>query len=338
MTAVVHPPSASKPSAKRSDVARLAGVSTAVVSYVMNGTKRVSPETEARVRDAIAMLGYRPNQAARALRLGSSEMLGMVLPDARNPYFAMLAHAVELAAEERGFALLTANADGSLARERRHIEDFTDRRVDGVFVCSSITEPDIRPLVAAGIRTVVLNHPVELDGADAVRIDLREGARLAVEHLAEHGHRRIGLVIGTNTGHVLDPRELGWRETIARLKLAEGPIERENFTMQGGYDAGQHLLRSGDLPTALFVSSDRQAFGMLRAMHEAGVRVPEELAIVALDGSEEAAFMWPPLSTVAAPIDDMARAAVSALLDGDAAVWPDAFAPTLMCRSSCGCA
>nr|WP_231637097.1 LacI family DNA-binding transcriptional regulator [Microbacterium sp. No. 7] len=331
-----------KPAAKRSDVARLAGVSTAVVSYVVNGTKNVSPETERRVREAIALLGYRPNSAARALRLGSNEMLGMVVPDARNPYFAMLAHAVETVAAERGYTLLTANADGLLETERRHVERFVDRGVDGVFLCSTIVEPDVRPLVDADIPTVLLNHSVEVAGVASVRIDLWEGARLAVEHLAEHGHERIGLVIGSNTGHVLDPRETGWRQELARRGLAEGPLERDIFTMRGGYDAGRRLLATG-LPSALFVSSDRQAIGLLRALHEAGVRVPDDVALVSFDGSEDAAYSWPPLSTVAAPIADMARAAVDAILapaDPDAGrpgIRHEVFAPALVRRASCGC-
>ncbi|MFT4135975.1 LacI family DNA-binding transcriptional regulator [Microbacterium sp.] len=336
MARVPHPTPA-KPAATRNDVARLAGVSAAVVSYVVNGSKRVSPTTETRVREAIAMLGYRPNRAARALRLGSSETLGMVVPDSTNPFFATLAHAVEQAAAERGYDLLVANSDGSVAMERRHLDNLATRQVDGVFVCSSIVEPDLRALEQADIPSVLLNQYVAAPGVDSVSVDLKRGSALAVEHLAEHGHRTIGLVIGTNSDNTVDAREVGWHETIARLGLSAGTVFRHPFSRSGGYDAGRWLLHSAVRPSALFVGSDRQAVGVLKALHEAGVRVPEDIAIISFDGSEDAEFSWPPLSSVAQPIDEMAHAAVTALIDGEGEKHHLVFEPTLIRRASCGC-
>ena len=330
-------PAKLKPSATRDDVARLAGVSAAVVSYVVNGSKRVSPPTEQRVREAIAMLGYQPNRAARALRLGSSETLGMVVPDFTNPFFASLAHAVEQAAAERGYDLLLTNSDGSEDLERRHLEQFATRRVDGVLVCSSIAKPDIRGLGQADIPAVLLNQYAETPGTDSVSVDLRGGARLAVEHLAEHGHQTIGIVIGTTTDYTVDPREMGWQETISRLGLTAGPVLRHPFNRPGGYDAGRELLASDERPTAMFVSSDRQAIGLLKAMHEAGVRVPDDLAVVGFDGSEDAMFSWPALTSVTQPVTEMARAAVEMLLDASPEKRHGVFTPTLVRRASCGC-
>ncbi|WP_415857431.1 LacI family DNA-binding transcriptional regulator, partial [Sinomonas sp. G460-2] len=337
MVAMPHTPASAKPTATRKDVARLAGVSTAVVSYVVNGgPKRVSPATEAKVRNAIAALGYRPNAAARALKLGSSEMLGMIVPDATNPLFASLAHAVEEAAAERGYALLIANSNGSLATERRLVGNLASRRVDGVFLCSNLFEPDLRDLDAAEIPAVLLNHSAESPGYDSVGVDLRGGARLAVSHLAEHGHRRIGLVIGTNAGGDLDGREVGWRDGVEEVGLAAGPVMRVPFSREGGYRAGKWLLNEGGWPTAVFASSDLQAVGLLRAFHEAGVRIPEDIAVVSFDGSAEAEYSWPLLSTVAQPVDAMARAAVDALLDGGGQKSNRIFPPTLVRRASCG--
>ena len=336
MVAMPHP--SAKPTATRKDVARLAGVSTAVVSYVVNGgPKRVSPATEAKVRDAIAVLGYRPNAAARALKLGSSEMLGMVVPDATNPFFATLAHAVEEAAAERGYALLIANSGGSLASERRQVANLVSRRVDGVFLCSVLFEPDLRELQAAEIPAVLLNHSAETPGFDSVGVALEEGARTAVGHLVWHGHRRIGLIMGTNTGGDLDAREVGWRGGLADAGLPSGPVMRGPFSREGGYQTGRWLLNEAERPTAVFGSSDLQAVGLLKACHEAGVRVPEDLAIVSFDGSAEAEFSWPPLSTVAQPVGEMAHAAVEALVGGGDHKRNRIFPATLVRRASCGC-
>ncbi|MDQ4492112.1 LacI family DNA-binding transcriptional regulator [Sinomonas sp. ASV486] len=337
MGAMPHIPAAAKPTATRKDVARLAGVSTAVVSYVVNGgPKRVSPATEAKVRDAIAALGYRPNAAARALKLGSSEMLGMIVPDTTNPFFVLLAHAVEVAAAERGYALLIANSDASVTAERRHVESLASRRVDGVFLSSVLFEPDLRDLEAADISVVLLNHSTDSPGFASVGVDLRGGARVAVEHLAGHGHRDIGLVMGTSTGGGQDAREVGWLEGIRAAGLVPGPIVRAPFRREDGYRVGLELAVSTDRPTALFASSDILAVGLLRAFHESGVRIPEDIAIVSFDGSPEAEFSWPGLTTLAQPIEEMARAAVEALV-GDGPASNRIFPPTLVRRASCGC-
>jgi LacI family transcriptional regulator len=331
------PPSPSKSTATRNDVARLAGVSTAVVSYVLNGSKRVSPEAAAKVNDAVAMLGYQPNQAARALRLGSPEMLGIVIPDATNPFFAHLTHEVELAAEERGFALLAANADGSPDRERRLVAKFASRRVDGMLLSSTLAHPDVRALLPHDMPFVLLNQYDDMLDVHTIGVDLHEGARLGVEHLASHGHQTVGLVSGTTAGGNLDPREAGWRSAVDELGLTPGPIVREPFTMSGGYAAGRWLVETNTVPPALFVSSDQMAIGLLRALHEARIRVPDDVAIVSFDGTRDGEFSWPPLTTIAQPVKQMARAAVAALIDTGEGESKQLFTPTLVRRASCGC-
>ncbi len=173
MVAMPHPTSHAKSAVTRDDVARLAGVSSAVVSYVVNGGPRpVSAANEAKVRQAIRALGYRPNSAARALALGSSEMLALIVPDAINPFYASLARAVENAAAEQGYTLLLADSQDSLRTERRLIKNFAARRVDGLFLSSVLFEPDLIDLEQADIPVVLLNHP-----ADVRHERRRQGAR-----------------------------------------------------------------------------------------------------------------------------------------------------------------
>src|SRR5439155_3432974 len=183
-----------------------------------------------------------------------------------NPFFASLAHAIEEVAAERGYALLIANSGSTIRAERRHLENLASRRVDGVFLCSVLSEPDLRDLAAAEIPAVLLNHSVETPGIDSVGVDLRAGSRMAVAHLAEHGHREIGLIIGTNTVGAVDAREIGWRQGLEEASLAAGPLLRQPFSYQGGYQAGKWLLNSASRPTAVFTSSDMQGIGLLRAI------------------------------------------------------------------------
>lgn len=319
----------------RRDVAARAGVSTAVVSYVLNGGPgRVSAATRERVVQAIDDLGYRPNQTARALSTGSSHTLGMVVPDASTPFFASLARAVEDSAARRGYAMLLANSGSSPDLERRLVADLAARRVDGLVLCSTIVEPDLRELSLGEIPVVLLNHWAGDTGSPAVGTDLRAGAREAVAHLAALGHRSIGLVVGANIEDYVDEREVGWAEALDAAGLERGPVVRARFSREGGYLAAKELLAHAAAPTAVFVSSDAQAIGLLRALHENGVAIPSEMAIISLDGTEETEYTWPPLSTVAQPVDEMAETAMRVILGHVGADERRLLAPRLILRAS----
>ncbi|MBO1269763.1 LacI family DNA-binding transcriptional regulator [Arthrobacter cavernae] len=324
----------------RKDVAHHAGVSTAVVSYVVNGgPKKVAPATEAKVREAIRVLGYRPNAAARALKLGSSETIGLVMPDNFNPFFALFAHSVEEAAGARGYSLLLANSDSDPDRERGQVRNLAARQVDGVVLFSLMDEPDYAELEAAEIPCVLLNHPAKAPGFSSVGVDLEAAARTAVEHLIGHGHRIIALAIGVNASGTVDERRQGWSRALADAGLAEGPEDYGLFTLAGGYDAGRRLLALEERPTAIFASSDVQAVGIMRAIHESGLSVPGDIAVVSFDGTIAAEYAWPTLTTVAQPVQAMAEAAVAALVDVRKGGEPQhqVFPTELLIRQSCGC-
>lgn len=322
----------------RKDVARYAGVSTAVVSYVVNsGPKKVAPATEARVLEAIRILGYRPNAAARALKLGSTEMLGLVIPDNTNTFFAELSHAIEDAANELGYALLLTNSNSTVTKERKHVRNLLSRQVDGLLLASVESDPHLEQVVEAGIPTVLLNRYEPAEGFASIGVDLTRGAVTAVEHLIGHGHTNIGLVVGTGSQESMDGREDGWLTALKKAQLPEGPMMRVPFTLQGGYSAGIRLIASHHRPTAIFVSSDMQAIGVLRALHEADLRVPEDVAVVSFDGSPDSEYSWPALTSIRQPINAMAEAAVRTLLDPLATAEHTIFPTEMVVRQSCGC-
>ncbi|BAS16136.1 HTH-type transcriptional repressor PurR [Arthrobacter sp. Hiyo8] len=204
------------------------------MSYVVNGgPKKVAPATEAKVQEAIRILGYRPNAAARALKMGSNQTIGLVIPDSSNPFWALLGHAVEVAAAERGYALLLTNSDNKLDSERRHIRNLADRQVDGVVLASVMFEPDLLELFGTEIRSVLLNHASIAPGFNSVGVDLEAGARLAVEHLIGHGHTNIGLAMGITADNVTDGREEGWLRALQAAGLPPGPLARDGFDRPG---------------------------------------------------------------------------------------------------------
>ncbi|WP_329482557.1 LacI family transcriptional regulator [Kribbella sp. NBC_01484] len=314
----------------RNDVAQYAGVSTAVVSYVVNeGPRPVAPETRDRVLEAIRVLGYRPNATARALRMGTTRTFGLITPDGGNPLFAELAKAIDKEAAARGYVVLQTGADGDPATEQSKIAELVIRRVSGLILVAPTEDLDLSD---TDIPVIAINRV--LSTVSSVRPQYREGARRGVEHLLEHGHRRIGLVIG---GGRSGERELGWRDALLAAALEDGPIARTTFSRRGGYDAGRELLAATNRPTAVFASSDLQAVGVLRAIHEAGLRIPDDIAVLAFDGTAETEYSWPPLSVVRQPLEQMAREAVSRLIDGQGAVEAVTYPTELILRRSCGC-
>ncbi|MBB1198583.1 LacI family transcriptional regulator [Curtobacterium flaccumfaciens] len=322
----------------RADVARYAGVSTSVVSYVVHdGPRPVAAATAARVREAIRVLGYRPNASAQALRTGSSKMLGLIVPELDNPFWSELAVAVTHAAAARGYDVLLANSDGDAAQERERLRSLSARQVDGIIVTSIMTHPDLSTVSDPGLPMVLLNTFFEVPEYASIGVDALRGALDGTQHLVEHGYRSIGLVMG-HTGS-MELREQGWMRALRQAGLPDGPIVRTDFTRRGGYEAGLRMFADETGPRAVFVSSDMQAIGLMRALWELGLRVPEDVAIVSFDGAAEADYTNPQLTTVRQPIETMAVAAVDRVLglDADNQWHRDLVPAELVLGASCGC-
>ncbi|HEY5179387.1 MAG TPA: LacI family DNA-binding transcriptional regulator [Dermatophilaceae bacterium] len=321
--------------ATRADVARYAGVSPAVVSYTVNaGPRAVAPATRARVLEAIRVLGYRPNAAARALKIGHTKMFGVVVPDSGNPFFVELGRVLEHTATAHGYALIVVNFDGPGHDVASSIRELALRQVDGMIVAAQVSMPTLAAISECGIRTVLINQFSAVDGVPSVGPDLYEGARTGVNHLIWRGHTNIGYV-----GEMGPPdvRERGWRDALTATGLAAGPAAAAAFSREGGYAAGKQLIADENRPTAIFVSSDFQAIGVLRAIHEAGIAIPDEIAVVSFDGSPEAEYTWPALTTVQQPVAEMAEEAVERLVAPTASDAFSRYPTNLIVRQSCGC-
>ena len=323
----------------RADVARLAGVSSAVVSYVVNdGPRPVAAETAARVREAIELLDYRPNPSARALKLGTTGVLGLVVPDSSNPFFAELALEVERAATARGLALLMASSNSDLDLESRLLADLVGRQVDGLLVAAAagpqrLTGPGIRRPPAP---VVYLDCARPLEGYSTFSSDSEAGARALVDHLLSvHGHATVAPSMGTHTQPWQDGREVGWQAALDDAGAPDAPLVRAGSTSE--WVRGCPPAAVGLAPTsAVFASSDLQAVGLLRAAHELRIRVPEELAIVAYDGTQESEYCWPPLTCARQRVSEMAEAAVKIIVEAEPPTHR-VFDIDVLIRRSCGC-
>ncbi|WP_419996082.1 LacI family DNA-binding transcriptional regulator [Streptomyces boninensis] len=334
----------------RDDVARLAGTSTAVVSYVINnGPRPVAPATRERVLAAIAELGYRPDRVAQAMASRRTDLIGMIVPDARQPFFAEMAHAVEQAANDRGKMVLVGNSDYRDDREVHYLRAFLGMQVSGlILVTQGPSDVAAAEIDAWDARVVLLHERRESPDDFVVVTDDVGGAQLATRHLLEHGHPYVACLGGVEGTPIIgDPvtdHIEGWRRAMAEAGIgAEGRLFEAPFDRYGAYEVGLRLLSGPDRPPAVFCSTDDQAIGLLRAARELRIDVPGELAVAGFDDVKEAALTDPPLTTVASDREAMARAAVELVLDDEEP--RDAprrsrikqFPSRLVVRQSCGC-
>ncbi|MEQ4300262.1 LacI family DNA-binding transcriptional regulator [Plantactinospora sp. B6F1] len=296
------------------DVARLAGVSHQTVSRVINGHPRVRPETRDRVVRAMAELSYRPNAMARALASRRSRVLGVVSFDTilYGPASTLLG--IERAARAAGYGVSIVTLEKV---DRRGVlsavEALDGQGVDGVII--------IAPQMAAaaalhslprGMAAVAVEAGQD-SGLPSVSVDQVAGARLAVRHLLDLGHRTVWHVSGPSDWLEAGDRIIGWRQTLEEADAAVPPIISGDWSARSGYAAGTALAGNPDV-TAVFVANDQMALGLLRALHERGVRVPADISVVAFDDIPEAEFMLPPLTTVRQDFDEVGRRGMATLL------------------------
>ncbi|WP_045861989.1 MULTISPECIES: LacI family DNA-binding transcriptional regulator [Streptomyces] len=334
----------------RDDVARLAGTSTAVVSYVINnGPRPVAPATRERVLAAIKELGYRPDRVAQAMASRRTDLIGLIVPDARQPFFAELAHAVEQAAAERGKMVLVGNSDYLDEREVHYLRAFLGMRVSGLILISQGPSEHAAVEIDAWDARVVLLHrrPEAIDDV-AVVLDDVGGAQLATRHLLEHGHEYVACLGGIDStpesGDPVTDHVEGWTRAMKEAgRSVEGRLFQAPYNRYDTYKLALELLQSPDRPTAVFCSTDDQAFGVMRAARELGMDVPQDLAVAGFDDVKEAGLTDPPLTTVGSDREGMAKAAVDLVLDDSLRVTGSRgqrvrqFPAGLVVRRSCGC-
>ena len=326
------------------DVAHHAQVSVATVSAVVNGNKYVSPELAARVRTSVSSLDYRPNGLARSLKQQRSHILGLILSDITNPFFTTVVRAVEDTARSAGYTLLLGNTDEDVVKEEAYVELLRSRQVDGLMLVASAGQHAYVPgLLAAGLPVVCVDRSLVALGADSVLTDNVAGAYQAVSHLIALGHRRIGIVTGltgvTSTNQRLD----GYTQALAVHGIAFDPVlAREGDSrLDGGAARAAELLRLPDRPTALFVTNNLMTIGAMRAIDDAGLRCPEDIALVGFDDFEWASVFRPRLTTVRQPVYEIGKAAARFLIQrvegkrtGSAVEL--LLPPKLIVRESCG--
>jgi len=326
------------------DVASRAGVSIATVSRVINNSPhKVHGATRRRVLRSVVRLGYHPNAIARGLRRGTSHSIALIVPDITNPFFPAIARGVEDAARRHGFAVVLGNTDGDPQRERAYLDILRTRWVDGVLFAGVGGEVgDLHELMAEGVPAVLIARDVGGGQIDTVLTDGFAGLRLGTTHLLRLGHRRIAFLGGPRGLPVARERLNGYRRALREFRLQPDHhmIVSGDFRVDGGRAAMARLLARDRPFTAVVAANDLMAIGAMEVLRAAGRRIPEDVAVVGFDDIPFAAFVDPPLTTVAQPTYRLGALAVErllALMRGEVG-GPRRIVlqPQLVVRRSCG--
>lgn len=329
---------------RMSDVARAAGVSISTVSHVVNDTRRVAPETRRAVLAAIERTGYSPNTIARALATGGTTSIGVAISAVSNPYFGDLVHAIELEASRAGYTLLFGDTHDEPDQELRIVHALRQRRVDGMLVAPTGGSDGaaLRYLAAQSIPVVLIDRLASA-AFDQVGAESEEPMAGLVGHLAGLGHTRIAMVAGRDGLTTSVERLRGYRLGLARHDLPYRPelVVGGRSEIEPARLAARGLLRLADPPTAIVVGNNSMTIGTMYALREAGLRVPDDVALVAFDDFEWAELFSPRLTTLAQPLHAIGANAVRLLLGrlADPSVPPRTvrLPPELRHRDSCGC-
>lgn len=322
------------------DVAKRAGVSHQTVSRAINSPEALRSDTLERVRRAIRDLGYRRNSQARALKTRKTGLLGVVSPGDSSFGPNRTTLAIEEAAREKGFATaLSVVRDARQETVDSTLEFFLGHGVEAVIVIAPVpTLADAARQLSTRMPVVIVTSGLSVTGDhNVVGIDQHLGAYLAVEHLLNQGHRVIAHIAGPADWFDARGRVLGWRDALADAGLAPGPqVTSGGWTAEDGHEAARQLLLDHEAPQAIFAANDYLALGVIRAVEDAGLRVPDDVSVVGYDDVDAAAYFLPSLTTVQQPFESAGQAAMALLLrisKGESAEQVS-IAPHLVRRSS----
>lgn len=326
------------------DVARRAKVSVASVSRVLNGTGVVRQPTRERILRAAEKLHYVPHAAARSLSTKRTQTIGVLLPDIFGEFYSELIRGIDSAARSRGNLVLVTGSHGAASEAAAAIRAMRGR-VDGLlvmspFVDAGLLDGHLRP----DMPIVLMNTRDRTRAHASLTVDNFGGAFAMVSHLAALGHQRIAHITGPNDNFDAQERLRGYRAALRSLRPGIGEmVLAGDFSEESGYLAGRQVLSDARRPDAIFAANDMTAIGCLYALTEAGIKVPDEIALAGFDDIPISRFVTPPLTTVSVDVGDLGRRAVERLISAiEAADGKDTAAetltPKLVVRLSCGAA
>lgn len=299
------------------DVAQLANVSPTTVSYVINGTRYVSPATEARIRAAIQELNYQPDFVARSLRAKRTMTVGLIVSDITNPFYADIVRGAQDELSSSHYTLILFNTDEAADRERETITILRQKKVDGLIAVATGENADaFYESYEAGLPIVLVDRTLPDNRLCTVLVDDERGAYQATRHLLDLGHRRIGVILGKRRISTTDHRGAGYTAALEEAGLEIDPelVVYGHSTLEGGIAAARQLLDLTTPPTAIFATNILMTVGLLMTLKERRLQCPQDIAVVGFDDIAWLAAFQPGLTTVAQPSYELGKQAAQLLL------------------------
>ncbi|WP_208663128.1 ribose operon transcriptional repressor RbsR [Kosakonia sp. MUSA4] len=300
------------------DVARAAGVSTSTVSHVINKDRFVSDAVREKVETAIKTLNYAPSALARSLKINQTRTIGMLITASTNPFYSELVRGVERSCFERGYSLVLCNTEGDEQRMNSNLETLMQKRVDGLLLLCTETHQPSQEIMQRypSIPTVMMDWAPFNGDSDLIQDNSLLGGDMATQYLINKGFTRIACITGPLDKTPARLRLEGYREAMMRagLTIREGDEIESDFEFGGGFDAMQALLAMSERPQAVFIGNDAMAVGAYQALYQAGLKIPQDMAIVGYDDIELARYMTPPLTTIHQPKDELGELAIDVLI------------------------
>jgi LacI family transcriptional regulator len=324
------------------DVANAAGVGPMTVSRTINGHPYVSEKTARKVRAAIRKLDYRPNHAARMLTGQLSRSIGLIVPDIADSFFSVVIHAVQQTARESGYLVWLAASDGDPSLEAAQVEMMTHQPVDGILLVPvDARNKYLKPLAKGPLPIVTLDRPIEVATTDSVGVENRAGAMLAVDHLIQHGHKRITCLVANSHLLTMKQRIDGYRESMHRAKL---PHQKEASlsSQASAKEALSELFSSRNRPEALFTANNASTIWVIEALKEMNIEIGKDIALVGFDDVDFYTLMTPPITTIRQPAAELGNISARLLLqrinhEFNGPCLRTVLPVTLILRESCGC-
>jgi LacI family transcriptional regulator len=305
------------------DVAQKAGVSTTTVSHVINGTRYVSDQLKEQVQTAMTELNYQPNGLARSLRVGRSKTIGLILPDNSNSFFAEISRYVEDFGYQNGYSVILCNTDEDPDKEASYINVLVNKQVEGIiFISSSDSSYNLSSLIDLHIPFVIVDRELPGINVDTVLNDNWLGGTLAANYLLNLGHRQIACISGASTVLSSKQRVDGFKQVLseAGVEIHSEYFMAGDFHFPSGLACMDRILElasrasASERPTAVFVCNDMMALGAIHSAREHGLHIPDDISIIGFDNINISELVYPKLTTIAQPTQELAETAVRLLL------------------------
>lgn len=321
------------------DIARVAGVSYATVSRALSNHPDVSPETREKIKRIAKEMNYVPDPSARGLKGKSTNMIGLVVPDISNPFFSELALGVESFANEHGYCVFLCNTNWDYEREKTYVDILKAKRVDGLIISSVIENATHHK--KSSLPLVYITEGPKSDDIYYVGIDNKIGAAMGVEYLIKLGHKDIVYIGGSEKTSTNRERFEGYRETMQKhgYMVKANIRTSDSFSQESGYKAAMEMLIKSEIPTAVFAVNDIVALGIIQAIEEFGLKVPEDISVIGFDDIAFSSMHRIKLTTISQPKFEMGRLSAELLINlikrEDVSQKINVIQPSLIIRNTC---